>query len=620
MLSIILPSRNERFLPNTIADLLAKAEGDIEIIAVLEGYWPNPLPPDDPRVKYIHFSKPKGMRAALNAGVDIASGEFVMKLDAHCMFSQGFDVALTADCRNNWVMVPTRKRLDPEKWVVRNHREDINYLYCERPHGDNYQLNGKEWRQKNKDKKLQEVLLDDIIIMQGSCYMMPRDYWYFLELLDEENYGTFRKDPQEVSFKSWTSGGRVVRSKKAWYAHLHKGKQYRRGYSLARKDWDKGDLYVKNWLDDTAWDSPKEIRRFKWVIQHFSDMPGWEDHEWVKEKAESQPQEKLALTYQHLELPNGRPLTKTPSDRTGSRFWNEGKFENFVQPLLPEDVTDQVFVEMGCDAGLYLRMAKDYGYRHVIGVEKNKTPVRAGRKYRDALGYDYKILKRKLGGQFGEIGTFNIDELPIADITLMSNWHYHIDINAWYNHYLPKLPFKTCYVLIVSTPDLVRYHWHVNGHLGYLEKYFQGWEKVGMINIEDVPQEGDPKPRRLFSVLYKSPFIRRVPIDAIARRKVKNPFAEAGIKELTRQVAAGEKIKIPETALYEDWKKRKPNWSEKTLRVFCQGKLGLIKNLIQNWPKDPILVQKDTLLLSDGGHRLVILEELGYKTVIVREI
>jgi len=229
--SIIIPSRNERFLPQTVSDLLAKAEGEIEVIAVLDGYWPDPLPSDDPRVVYIHHSKPKGMRAAINAGVDVARGDFVMKLDGHCMLKPAFDVALAEDCRPNWVMVPTRKRLDAEKWIVRNHRADINYLYLERPHDDNYQLNGKEWRQKNRNKALQEVLLDDIIIMQGSCYFMPRDYFYQLELLDEENYGTFRKDPQEVSFKSWLSGGKVVRTKKTWYAHLHKGKQYRRGYS-----------------------------------------------------------------------------------------------------------------------------------------------------------------------------------------------------------------------------------------------------------------------------------------------------------------------------------------------------------------------------------------------------
>jgi len=442
---------------------------------------------------------------------------------------------------------------------------------------------------------------------------MPRDYWYYLELLDEENYGSFRKDPQEVSFKSWLSGGKVVRIKKTWYAHLHKGKQYGRGYNLNRADCQKGDLYVKNWLDDTAWDSPKQIRPFKWLIQHFPDMPGWADHEWLQEK----PQPKrLPRTYQHLEL-GGKPFTKTPSDRTGSRFWGEGKFDNFVKPLLPEDVSEQVFVEMGCDAGLFLKMAKDYGYPHVFGVEKNKTPYKAALAYRDALGYDYKVIKRKLGGKFGELGNFDIDELPMADVTLLSTFHYHIAIEAWYK-YVDRLMGKSCYVLIVSMPAKPRYHWRINGHLSYVRKYFHDWIEVGM--VDNVSQEGDPKPRELYSVLFKNPILKRVPIKDIGTRTGRDPFGEAAIKELTQQVLRGEEINLRETALYKDWKERKPNWSDRTLRVFAQGKLNLIKSLIEDWPRDPILVQKDSLLLSDGGHRLVILEELGHKTVIVREI
>ena len=54
-----------------------------------------------------------------------------------------------------------------------------------------------EWREKNRDRSLDEKEIDDILCFQGSCFFMPKKFYYELELLDEENYGTFRKDPQE---------------------------------------------------------------------------------------------------------------------------------------------------------------------------------------------------------------------------------------------------------------------------------------------------------------------------------------------------------------------------------------------------------------------------------------
>jgi len=126
-LSVVIPSRVDEYLNRTIEDLLKKAEEDIEIIVVLDGYWTAIF--DDKRVKVVHFGQHRGMRDAINAGMRIATGDYVMKTDEHCMFDQGFDKKLKADCEDGWVVIPRRKRLDAEKWeLINDGRSDIDLI------------------------------------------------------------------------------------------------------------------------------------------------------------------------------------------------------------------------------------------------------------------------------------------------------------------------------------------------------------------------------------------------------------------------------------------------------------------------------------------------------------
>lgn len=310
VVSVIIPARNEIFLPQTIDDLCAKARGPLEVIAILDGYWPERIS-EDKRVHYVHHTKPRGMRAGLNEGVELARGEFVMKLDAHCMVSEGFDVVLAQTCQPDWVCVPTRHRLDAENWCVSNgNRPPINYQFIDL---SNDGLNGKEWREKNADRSLDAVRVADIISCQGSCYFMHKAHWCAMGLLDEERYGTFRKDPQEVMFKTWTSGGRCVRVKDAWYAHLHKGRQYGRMYTMDMADYRRGDEYVKQWWTDSAWDERQTIPLSRIFREKFSDMPGWGNHPW------------MANAYQ-AEMAS-----------SSIKFWRDGKHVNHI-PEYDEEI------------------------------------------------------------------------------------------------------------------------------------------------------------------------------------------------------------------------------------------------------------------------------------------
>lgn len=277
--SIVIPSRNEQFLPKTIEDLLAKAQGDIEIIAILDGYWPDPMPPADPRVHYLHKGTPEGMRPGINDAVAIATGDYILKIDAHCMVDEGYDVKLVADCEPNWVVIPRRKRLDAENWEIQDvGKPDIDYEYLSFP--DNPAdfggpgFNGRIWTERAAERK--DILIDENMSFQGSCWFMPKAYFYELELMDHDNYGTFWSEAQEIGFKTWLSGGKVMTNKKTWYAHLHKGKKYGRGYRLDNRTVEQGAMFSVKWKDNSAWN--KQTLPFHTMIERFWPIPGWPDN------------------------------------------------------------------------------------------------------------------------------------------------------------------------------------------------------------------------------------------------------------------------------------------------------------------------------------------------------
>lgn len=285
MVSVIIPSRNEIYLQKTIDDVLAKARGEIEVIAILDGYWPNPPLKDDDRVHIIHRGESRGLRNGVTSGVAMAKGEYIFKLDAHCMLDGGFDVKLVADCAPNRVVVPRRKRLLPETWELEiDSRPDIDYMYLTYPYAkakndifgakdELYGLHGKNWDALNKREDLKGVLIDDLMTSQGSAYFMRKDYFEELELLDEATYGSFRDEFLEVGMKCWLSGGRVVVNKKTWYSHWHKSKG--RGYNLP-PDPSKWEL----WMQPNAWH--KQTLPVKYLVEKFDEKNGGV-HIWPQE-------------------------------------------------------------------------------------------------------------------------------------------------------------------------------------------------------------------------------------------------------------------------------------------------------------------------------------------------
>ncbi len=218
MLSIIIPSYKDPLLIKTIGSLLENSElgADLEIVAVFDGYWPDFNLINDSRVKYVHLGRNRGMRRAINAGVAISTGEYIMRTDEHCMFAKGFDKAMTDGCQPNWILTATRDFLDSQKWEVM----DIPPYIYEKLKIRNGKFEGQRWPSRDKARK--DIMIDETMSMQGSVWIMPRKWWdEVIGELQTEGYGPLIQDSHEMVFKTWKAGGKLMLNKNTWFAHKH---------------------------------------------------------------------------------------------------------------------------------------------------------------------------------------------------------------------------------------------------------------------------------------------------------------------------------------------------------------------------------------------------------------
>ena len=272
-LSVVIPNRNSPFTTKTIEDVLKNAGCEVEVIVHVDEKWPELLV-EDARVHYIHPSSPIGLRQAINTGVAMAKGKYIMKLDDHCMMGENFGRILIDSHKDNWVQIPRRYALDAENWKIEERTDNkypIDYMYIDFPrkgkdHDDG--MHGVPW------KKMDIPEIDDTPSMQGSCYFMTRDYFLnVLGGLHEEGYGQFAQESQEIGFKTWLGGGAVKVNKKTWYAHLHKGSRYGRFYRFPGGTVEASNWSAEHWLNDRE---PGMIHTFEWFINtKFPGMPSW---------------------------------------------------------------------------------------------------------------------------------------------------------------------------------------------------------------------------------------------------------------------------------------------------------------------------------------------------------
>ena len=275
--SIVIPSRNETFVVRMVEDLLLKATGDVEIIVVQDGP-PYQEFPNDRRIVVVN-SPQMGLKPCVNFGVGIATGEYILKSDAHCMFGPGFDEILKADMEPNWVVVPRFYVLNAEEWKFQDDRFwDYFFLHCPftDPKGFRFKAGG-HWDRRTADRL--DISIDETMQMHGSAWFMTKTYFTkTLGGMSSVGYDTFGMEPPEIGLKTWLGAwdGKLMVNKKTWYAHMHKGRERPRGYPLSRERIQASYDYAARYWIGNEWQ--ERVHNLQWLVEKFWPVPTWPDN------------------------------------------------------------------------------------------------------------------------------------------------------------------------------------------------------------------------------------------------------------------------------------------------------------------------------------------------------
>jgi hypothetical protein len=307
-LSVLIPARNEEWLNRTVSDVLTNLRSDTEVIVVLDGEWPVVPLDHHPRLQVVKLQKSIGQRAATNLAAKISTADYVMKLDAHCQVSEGFDTSLLAAAErlgHDVCQIPAQYNLHAFDWVC----SDGHRVYqgptptqgCTwKPKGakDEDPICGKPasreiiWKKRDGrlttawrfDKELhfqywgkyadqhQEVI-HPVMSCLGACWFVHRDHFLSLGGLDEQ-HGSWGQMGTELACKYWLSGGAMMVNKHAWFAHLFRtqGGDFSFPYPLSGAEQEAARKHSA-WLWK-AGNWPLAKFNLRWLVEKFNP-PDW---------------------------------------------------------------------------------------------------------------------------------------------------------------------------------------------------------------------------------------------------------------------------------------------------------------------------------------------------------
>ena len=263
-------------------------------------------------------------------------------------------------------------------------------------------------------------------------------------------------------------------------------------------------------------------------------------------------------------------------------------------------------------------MATNAGFKDVIGVDSSRSMMKQqAEPYRASNNGIYKLVTQQVGRDF------ELDQLPLADVVLMSNMHYYLPVPVM-SKIVDELKSHSLYCIVVSARAKRRSGnalWDINSVRGY----FRDWQEVKV--IDDLYVGNDVCPReQMYSILFKGN-LSVVDVDAIydawweaaKSQGHRSHHLAPAMTDFFSKVLSGKSFDYEDTLYYQYWVDRRPNKPLEWVRNLLEYKEDLAKDIQQNGIKVPIYYVEDGHL-RDGIHRLCIAKLLGHKHTLGRMI
>ena len=294
----------------------------------------------------------------------------------------------------------------------------------------------------------------------------------------------------------------------------------------------------------------------------------------------------MTLWYQNAVI-NGVTMPAQRKHDTSQRRWRD-----LVQPLIPSNGEGRLFLELGCNAGFYLRKASELGY-NTWGIEKEKV-------YYEQAQYWELQEPRGVRIEFADINDYQI---PACFICLIANVHYWLT-PPQINRLMQQLKEKALNVILVSRiyPD--------ERHLSdctekAAREIFSDWEFVDWKHNS-----------KHYSILFHNPNL--IEYDTANLFNIQ-PFTRSrrflpAFREFIDVVISRRKFRLDKTAYwnYATWR----GWRNRLSNLRRIRKMILLAE--RDGITNPPLVRANGLMI-DGNHRLIIAEKLGIPRIICKQ-